>query len=185
MGTIQRLGGKAVKIHVCMGDESLVIFIPQTDIIQLYILDRYDTPHGVALFLFIRPESVNEELVIPFFRTWSFGTWYFYLMHIRQYVIQSHVAEFNLSVAEGKRRELGECFSYIRQRIALTVFQIYIFYRESGGELITHRPYLRVRAESTRQLGGRQPYGSRLHFVARQSSYECSAYQCQTGKHDP
>ena len=62
---IQHLSRETMQVHVRMGDQRLIVLIPQTDIIQLHVLDGYQAVEGAFLLLLFGSESINEELVIP------------------------------------------------------------------------------------------------------------------------
>ena len=164
-----------MEIHIGMGDKDMVILVSQADRIELHVLDGYQTPHRAILFLLLGLKRIYEKLIIP--------RAILQAMRIDQHIAQPHMGELDLLVPQRKGRELGVRFAYESQRISLEILQIDIAYREPRRELVTDGSHLRIRAQGAGQFLRRQLHGSRLHFITRQSSYEGSAYQRQTGEH--
>ena len=162
-----------MEVHIGMRDKRFVIFISQTDIIQLHILDSDNTAHRIGLLLLFRTEGIHEELVIPG-AVWQ-------TVHIRHHILQPHMGEAYLAVPERQWGEMGERFAYKRQRVSLLIRQVYIPYGQPGGKTVFHRTHLRLRAERARELRRGQLHSRRLHFGARQSSHDHSAHQQQGG----
>ena len=91
-----------------MAQQRFVLFVPETDIVELHVLDGDEASERIALLFLIALEGIDEELVVL-------------IMDVDHYVFEPHVAESYLAMPQSQRRKLSVQFADISQGVALLV----------------------------------------------------------------